>query len=109
MQLCNKVHNSVLALAVLICLGGCRNQGASPAVGNQQAPNQVAPGAGNSATGATGGSAAAPQAGAGHVPGTTSGSSGAAGNTAAGNLAAGATDKPAAPAPTRRRVPVPSY
>jgi hypothetical protein len=106
MQLCFKVHNVVIALVAGLVLAGCRNDGAGPIVGDPKAANLSTPGngAGNSGTGATGGSAAAPQAGAGQVPGSTAGSSGTAGNTAAGS------QNNAGPAPSRQAgTPTPSH
>lgn len=104
MQLCFKVHNAVWVLAVVLGFTGCRNDGAGPVMGNQQAPDQVSPGngAGNSASGASGGSAAAPQANAGHIAGSTAGGSGTAGATAAGTR-----NQPSQPPPRGR--PAPTY
>ena len=106
MQLCFKVHNMVFALVAGLALVACRNDGAGPIVGDPKAPNLSTPGngAGNSTTGATGGSAAAPQSGAGQVPGSTAGNSGTAGSTAAG------AQNQAGPAPSRQSgTPTPSH
>ena len=117
MQFCFKVHNTALALALVLAFAGCRNDGAGPVVGNQQAPDQVSPGngAGNSASGGSGGSggsSAAPQANAGHIAGSNAGGSGTAGTTAAGTTAAGITaagTKDKQPTPPPRGAPGPTY
>lgn len=81
-----------LALAAAISLSACKNDGANPAPGEQNAATTAAPGsgAGNSATGATGGTATSP--GADGAPNPVAATPGTSGNT--GGMQPGAAAMP---------------
>ncbi len=88
---------------ILLLVGGlaaCRNDGANPLITDDRNPNATVPGsgAGNSATGASGGTATSPATGAAATtPGVHEGSTATVG--AGGTVDAGGTDASTTPSP----------
>jgi hypothetical protein len=102
---------TLAAAVLLLSLAGCRNDGVGPVVTDERSATSGVPGsgAGNSATGATGGSATSP----GSTAGTTAGVTGPQSSTAVGgtgrnaDTASGVSGDPTSQSRPNERVPVP--